>query len=95
MPVSKKTSNQKTTDSKVTSTTTTTSTAPVNIAEVGRKYYDILDVFSSKVVSKIVENSGQLNIDKKTITELNKIISEEAAMAKDWGIDQIIKVIKK
>ena len=66
----------------------------VNIAEVGRKYYDVLDVYSNKVISKIVENSNELNIDKNTIQEINKIINTETANAKNWGIDQLIKAIK-
>lgn len=88
MPVTKKSSNQKAETKSQTPTT-------VNIAEVGRKYYDVLDVFSNKVVSKIVENSGQLNIDKSTIVEISKIITEETSMAKNWGIDQIIKAIRQ
>lgn len=87
MPATKKSSNQK--------TETKSQTPTVNIAEVGRKYYDVLDVFSNKVVSKIVENSGQLNIDKSAIVEISKIITEETSMAKNWGIDQIIKAIRQ
>ena len=81
MPVSKKSSQK-------------SSQNTVNIAEVGRKYYDVLDVYSNKVISKIVENSNQLNIDKNTIEEINKIINSETANAKNWGIDQLIKAIK-
>ena len=80
MPVSKK-SSQKTSQSKL------------NIAEFGRKYYDVLDVYSNKVISKIVENSSQLNIDKNTVQEINNIIMSETASAKNWGVDQLIKAI--
>ena len=66
----------------------------VNIAEVGRKYYDVLDVYSNKVISKIIENSGQLNIDKNAVLEINKIIIEETVKAKNWGVDQLIKAVK-
>ena len=87
MPVAKK-SNTKKTEKQQTNQST------VNIAEFGRKYYDVLDVYSSKVISKIVENSSQLNIDKNTIQEINKIIAAETANAKNWGIDQLIKAVK-
>jgi len=66
----------------------------VNIAEVGRKYYDVLDVYSNKVISKIIENSSKLNIDKNAISEINKIIFEETVSAKNWGVDQLIKAVK-
>lgn len=66
----------------------------INIAEVGKKYYDVLDVYSNKVISKIVENSSKLNIDKSAIQEINNIINTETTNAKNWGIDQLIKAIK-
>lgn len=81
MPVSKKSSQK-------------SSQNTVNIAEVGRKYYDVLDVYSNKVISKIVENSSKLNIDKSAIQEINNIINTETTNAKNWGIDQLIKAIK-
>jgi hypothetical protein len=87
MPVDKKSNTNKTEKTQTNQNT-------VNIAEFGRKYYDVLDVYSSKVISKIVENSSQLNIDKKTVQEINKIITTETASAKNWGIDQLIKVVK-
>jgi hypothetical protein len=66
----------------------------VNTAEFGRKYYDVLDVYSQKIMSQIVEKSRDLNIDKTLIKELNKILTEETARAKSWGFDQLIKVVK-
>ena len=87
MPVAKKSNTKKTENTQLNQNT-------VNIAEFGRKYYDVLDVYSSKVISKIVENSNQLNIDKSTVQEINKIIAAETASAKNWGIDQLIKVVK-
>ena len=84
MPVAKKANTQKTKSQE----------PKVNIAEVGRKYYDVLDVYTNKVISKIVESSSELKIDKKTMIEINKIIHEETASAKSWGIDQLIKAVK-
>ncbi len=67
----------------------------INTAEVGRKYYDVLDVYSNNIISSIVENSDQLKIDKSTIVEIDKILKSETAKAKNWGFDQLISVIKK
>tara|TARA_B100001989_G_C24468039_1_gene427723 strand:- start:94 stop:357 length:264 start_codon:yes stop_codon:yes gene_type:complete len=85
MPVAKKSKSQAVEKTKQNS---------INIAEVGKKYYDVLDVYSNKVISKIVENSSKLNIDKSAIQEINNIINTETANAKNWGIDQLIKAIK-
>ena len=66
----------------------------VNTAEFGRKYYDVLDVYSQKIMSQIVEKSRDLNMDKDTIQEINKILLEETTKAKSWGFDQLIKTVK-
>ena len=69
-------------------------TKAVNTAEFGRKYYDVLDVYSQKIMSQIVEKSRDLNIDKSVIKEISNILTEETARAKSWGFDQLIKVVK-
>jgi hypothetical protein len=66
----------------------------VNTAEFGRKYYDVLDVYKQKVMSQIVEKSRELNIDKSVIKALDNVLTEETAHVKNWGFDQLIKVIK-
>ena len=66
----------------------------VNTAEFGRKYYDVLDVYSQKIMSQIVEKSRDLNMNKDTIQEINKILLEETTKAKSWGFDQLIKSVK-
>tara|TARA_Y100000310_G_scaffold330759_2_gene402994 strand:- start:128 stop:361 length:234 start_codon:yes stop_codon:yes gene_type:complete len=66
----------------------------INTAEFGRKYYDVLDVYKQKVMSQIVEKSRELNIDKATIKVLDNILVEETAQVKNWGFDQLIKVVK-
>lgn len=66
----------------------------INTAEFGRKYYDVLDVYKQKVMAQIVEKSRELNIDKTMIKELDNILVEETAQVKNWGFDQLIKVVK-
>ena len=69
-------------------------TKSFNTAEFGRKYYDVLEVYRQKVMSEIVENARNLNIDKNAVTELNKILTKETASAKNWGFDQLVAVVK-
>lgn len=66
----------------------------INTAEFGRKYYDILDVYTNKVISKLVENSNEINISRESIQKIGKILNEETIHAKDWGFDQLVKVLK-
>lgn len=67
----------------------------VNTAEFGRKYYDVLDVYSQKIMSQIVEKSRDLDLSKDSIKEISNILVEETAKAKSWGFDQLIKVVKE
>lgn len=73
---------------------TTSNTNSFNTAEFGRKYYDVLEVYKQKVMSEIVENAKNLNIDKNVVIELNKILTKETASAKNWGFDQLIATAK-
>ncbi len=66
----------------------------INTAEFGRKYYDVLDVYSNKVISSLVENSNEINISRESIQKIVNILNEETIHAKDWGFDQLIKVLK-
>lgn len=66
----------------------------INTAEFGRKYYDVLEVYSQKIMSQIVEKSRDLNISKDTVKEIDKILKQETANAKNWGFDQLIKTVK-
>ena len=66
----------------------------INTAEFGRKYYDVLDVYTNKVISKLVENSNEINISRDTIQKISNILNEETIQAKSWGFDQLIKVLK-
>ena len=66
----------------------------INTAEFGRKYYDVLDVYTNKVISKLVENSNEINISRESIQKIGNILNEETTHAKNWGFDQLIKVLK-
>ncbi len=66
----------------------------INTAEFGRKYYDVLEVYNNKVMSKLIENSIDINISKESIQKINNILNEETIHAKNWGFDQLIKVLK-
>ena len=46
-------------------------------------------------MSQIVEKSRDLNMDKDTIKEINKILIAETAKAKSWGFDQLIKSVRE
>ena len=65
-----------------------------NTAEFGRKYYDVLDVYTNKVMSQILEKSNELNINRDALKEVNNIILEETTKVKDWDFDQLVKVAK-
>ena len=63
-------------------------------AELGRKYYDIVDTYTSKILSKIVEESSSLGIDKQNLQKISEMLENEKAQVKNWGFDQIWKIIK-
>ena len=73
----------------------TTSKKTINTAEFGRKYYDVLDVYTQKIMTKIIENSRELNIDKDAIKSINNILIEETSHVKNWGFDHLIKTIRE
>jgi hypothetical protein len=67
----------------------------VNTAEFGRKYYDIVDVFSQKLMSQIVELKNDTKLSDEAMTKLSNVVMQESTSFKDWGFDQLIKVVKK
>jgi hypothetical protein len=66
----------------------------INTAEFGRKYYDVLDVYTNKVITKLFENSNEINISHESLQKIGNILNEETTHAKNWGFDQLIKVLK-
>lgn len=67
----------------------------VNTAEFGRKYYDIVDVFSQKLMSQIVELKNDAKLSDEVMNKLGNVVMQESTSFKDWGFDQLIKVVKK
>lgn len=67
----------------------------VNTAEFGRKYYDIVDVFSQKLMSQIVELKNEAKLSDEVMNKLGNVVMQESTSFKDWGFDQLIKVVKK
>jgi len=67
----------------------------VNTAEFGRKYYDIIDVFSQKLMSEIVELKNDANLSDDVMLKINNKIVQQTTSFKDWGFDQLVKVVKK
>lgn len=66
----------------------------VNIkAELGRKYYDVLDAYTNKILSNIIEESSNLGINKENLKKISNMLEQEKAQVKNWGFDQISKII--
>ena len=62
-------------------------------AELGRKYYDVVDTYTNKILSNIVQESNSLGIDKENLKLISAMLEQEKAQVKNWGFDQISKVI--
>ncbi len=67
----------------------------INTAEFGRKYYDIVDVFSQKLMSQIVELKNDSQLSDEVMVKLSNVVMQESTSFKDWGFDQLVKVVKK
>ncbi len=65
-----------------------------NTASFGKKYYDIVDVLQSKIVSSIAERSNDLGLDKQNLGTINQVLLKELTSFKDWGFDQLIKEVQ-
>lgn len=63
-------------------------------AAVGRKYFDVLDTYTNKILSNLVEESGNLGIDKEKLKKISAMLEQEKAQVKSWGFDQISSIIE-
>lgn len=72
--------------------TQTTSQANVK-ASLGRKYFDVLDTYTNKILSNLVEQSVDLGIDKENLKKISLMLEAEKVKAKNWGFDQISSTI--
>lgn len=63
-------------------------------AELGRKYFDVVDLYTNKIITRLIEESSALEIKKETLVKISNLLNDEKAKAKNWGYDQISKAIK-
>ena len=61
--------------------------------ELGKTYYDILDINHQNIVSQLLERSADLKINSDLIQEISLIVQNEGIKAKDWGWNIINKKI--
>ena len=57
--------------------------------DLGKSYYNIMEVFKNKVVSSLIEKSTELNLDRKALEQISFVIGAEVDSAKSWGYDQL------
>ena len=57
--------------------------------EIGKNYYNVMEVFKNKVTSSIIEKSQELKLDREALESISFIVSAEFDLAKSWGYDQI------
>lgn len=62
-------------------------------AELGRKYYDVVDTYTNKILSNLVQESNNLGIDRENLRKISDMLEQEKAQVKNWGFDQISKII--
>lgn len=67
----------------------------VNVAKLGRSYYDIVDVYNQKIISSFIENSEKLRLGQLNNEEFKRLvvknITQESEMFKSWGWDVLSK----
>lgn len=57
--------------------------------DLGKSYYNIMEVFKNKVVSSLIEKSSELNLDRNVLEQISFVIGAEVDSAKSWGYDQL------
>lgn len=63
-------------------------------AELGRKYFDVLDTYTNKILSNLIEESNTLGIDRDSLKKISAMLEQEKAQVKNWGFDQISNIVK-
>ena len=56
---------------------------------LGKKYYNIMEVFKNKIVTTIIERNSELNLDRDAIEKISFLVGAEVDSAKSWGYDQL------
>lgn len=64
-------------------------------AALGRKYYDVLDIYTSNILTSIAESSGEFAISKDSLKKIEDICLEQKLKARDWGFTQIVKLLQE
>ena len=57
--------------------------------QIGKTYYNVMEVLQNKIVSSLLERKEEAAIDVDQIKKISHIVSSEIEMAKSWGYDQI------
>lgn len=57
--------------------------------DLGKSYYNIMEVFKNKIVSSLIEKSTELNLDRNALEQISFVIGAEVDSAKSWGYDQL------
>lgn len=57
--------------------------------DLGKSYYNIMEVFKNKVISSLIEKSSELNLDRNTLEKISFVVGAEVDSAKSWGYDQL------
>ena len=56
---------------------------------LGKSYYNIMEVLKNKVVSNLIERSEELNLDRASLEKISFVVGAEVDSAKSWGYDQL------
>lgn len=56
---------------------------------LGKSYYNIMEVLKGKVMSNLIERSEELNLDRTSLERISFLVGAEVDSAKSWGYDQL------
>ena len=65
------------------------------VVEVGRSFYDILDVLKNKNLSSLLELKTKYQLHDSIIKELSEQLILNCEQTKSWGYDQIVRSLEK
>tara|TARA_B100000085_G_C18521843_1_gene504029 strand:- start:715 stop:948 length:234 start_codon:yes stop_codon:yes gene_type:complete len=65
-----------------------------NKAELGRKYFDVLDVYTNNILTEIAAKSSELSLSTDHLKIIEKISIDQKMKARNWGFDQLSKVLQ-
>jgi len=62
---------------------------------IGRSYYDILDILKNKQIASFMEVKGKYQLHDEIVKEIHDRMTLEFEQAKSWGYDQLSRSLKK